>query len=192
MFAWPRPELTDYEREHVRIYRTKNKPGILKRVYTVELRSIADADAGFPVAVFTGRVQISRRSRVFGLSFVGDTYSWRLGILTSAGTTFTNQEPTTGLSPLVQAMAPGSFYNAGAFIGEPPVTAFEDVNNVQMRFRSQRTLLKAIDPNWLLMPNETLNFEGALTAPLDPATDARLLSIGVHVWEFPGMITGGE
>lgn len=196
MFAWPHLELTDYERRYVRPYRTKDKPGVLKRIYQANLISIADPGAGFPAVRFSDQVQISRRSRIFGLTFLGDTYAWRLGIRTSSGESFTNPEPRTALEPLVSSMAPGTFYNAEAHIGEPPIfeqQVFDTVNqHVSAEWRNQRMVAMMIDPNWELLPNETLIFTGTLAQTLDPASDKRFLSIGVHVWEFPGMLTEGE
>jgi hypothetical protein len=178
MFPWPNLDLTDYERLYVRPYKTNKYPGVLKRVYRVRLNNLAIEGTPFTAPQLIDNIQISRRSRIFGLMFWGDMASWRLLIRNASGETYTSFEPNTGLPPLVSAMVPGSLYNAQARIGEPPVGT--NTQN-QMQFGPL-----VIEPNWDLLPNQTLSFEGQLAAGLDPATDQRFLSIGVHVWEFPG------
>ena len=176
MHPWPELELTNYERHFVRYYKTWDakancyRPGVLKRVYEVVLNSVAIPSAGFTVVNLAQSLQISRRSRVFGLTFVGDPASWLLTIRTATGEQFTNGQC------LVSAMCACSPYNVRANIGEHPASNFHH--------QAQSGLL-GLDPSWELMPNETLIFEGALAPPL--VTESRVLMIGIHVWEFPGM-----
>jgi hypothetical protein len=178
MFAWPHLELTDYERRFVRYYKTGSYPGVLKRVYKIIINSLAVPDTEFDTAQLTDEIQIARRSRVFGLMFIGNLSAWRLQIQTASGEGFTATEPGSSVSPLVTAMVPGTVYDADAAVGEPPGAT-----------RQSQTQYGAliIEPNWELAPNTTLRFTGTLAAALDPTTDIRFLSIGVHVWEFPGM-----
>jgi len=177
MFPWPNLELDDYERRFVSVYRTDAQPGVLKRVYQIRLSSQANPDAVPPIGapVFSDSIQIARRTRVFLLTFQGDVSAWRLGIQTTGGEQYSAPEPQTGLLPLVSAMTAGSPYNAGAAVGEPAAVG------------SAIAYPMAVEPNWELLKNTTLIFNGALTAPLDPTQDLRFLSIGIHVWEFPGM-----
>jgi hypothetical protein len=183
MFTWPSLELTEYERRFVRYYRTskggpggKGYPGVLKRVYRVDLISYAAPNSGFAAPQFQDTVQISRRSRVFGLVMYGDMASWRLRIETSSGEGFTSVEPQSSVDPLASAMVPGTYYNADAQIGEPP--------DAPQNQKESGVLL--LEPNWELAPNTTLVFRGTLADGV-PAEASRFLSIGVHVWEFPGM-----
>lgn len=192
MWTWPKVELTDYERQYVRYYkctevitdasgkRRKHAfPGVLKRIYSVELTTAPQPEAGLPAPRLVDSVQISRRARVFGLTFSGDTSSFFLSIRTASGETFTAGDV------LVSAMVPGSLYNSLAAIGEPPQPIDPD-DQLQSGFQLGPLL---IEPNWELLPNETLDFSARLTKPLAELEDVprRFLSIGVHVWEFPGM-----
>ena len=192
MFTWPTPEITEYERKFVRLYREPKLdaqgkpipgqfwPGIIKRSYEAELWN--NPNPAIPrmanAPQFIDKVQISRRARVFALTFAGDVYSWFLLIRTASGERYTN-EPC-----LVSSMTAGTNYDAQAFIGEPsaplaPGLAFESASSYAL----------LIDPNWQLVPNETLYFEGSLAPALTggEVIPDRTLSIGVHVWEFPGM-----
>lgn len=177
MFPWPTPELTENERRYVSYYKHVDSktgrvcPGVLKRIYQVELTSQAVPASGYPTAVFTDNVLISRRARVFALTFHGDLSAWLLNIQTGSGERFTVRQC------LVSAMTPGSLYDGLANVGEP-------VNPLEYSMGMGALL---IDPNWELIPNEPLVFEGELISTLDPAEDQRFLTIGVHVWEFPGM-----
>lgn len=46
-----------------------------------------------------------------------------------------------------------------------------------------------LDPNWVLVPNETLIFNGNWDDLPLPADDGPtiVLDIAIHTWEFPGM-----
>jgi hypothetical protein len=191
MFSWPLPELTEYEKKFVRLYRTPKLdaqgrptgeywPGILRRSYQIQLYSqnVPEVDRLNQGPVFTDQLIISRFARVFALTFQGDPYSWLLDIRTASGERYTND------FCLVSAMCGGTNYNAnGALIGEP---LSEQGSAAQGSAASSLGVL--IDPNWQLVPNENLIFEGRLAATLDPAVDRRVLSVGVHVWEFPNMM----
>ncbi len=185
MFQWPSIELTDWERKFVRPYSTEVRnprtgamsrlPGVLKRVYPLLLSN--DTAIGLP----SGPIQISRRSRVFGLMFSGDISHTRLGITNASGTTYIIPDARTGLFPPVSAMIAASPYMDGSKLGVYP----DSLGLGEPTSVNQMVHPFLIDPNWILMPNETLIFNG--TFDVDSGTASRIMRIGVHVWEFPGM-----
>lgn len=205
MFAWPNLELTDYERKFVRIYKTKDRPGVLNRRYKVVLNSQALPEQNLPIITLSGQVQIARRSRVYALTFTGNMDRWRLNISNASGTQYTNKSPRGQLDPVVSSMVPGDYANAlslGALVppliaslgvGIGPEISFKDA---PIFFQGNQPYPLLIDPNWLLMPNETLIFSGTPlnVSILDPNTQKPIdppltLTIGIHVWEFPLMGT---
>lgn len=186
MFPWPNCELTDFERQHVSIYPEEVrrpdgsvyvKPGVLNRVYPIQLARLDDSNARIQASL-EGQLQIARRSRLFALTFSGDLASWRLLMRLSSGEAITAQENGTGDAPLVSSMVAGTYYNADAFIGEQPTG--DDGQYVHQMGALQ------IEPNWELSPNTTLLFEGAIADGIEDENQ-RLLFIHAHVWEFPGM-----
>src|SRR5882672_1225969 len=120
MFAWPSLELTEYERKFVRIYRTKDKPGVLNRRYKITLNSIALPDQNLPQVTLSGNIQIARRSRIYALTFVGNMDRWRLNISNASGTQYTNKSPRGQLDPIVSSMVPGMYANALSLGGLVP------------------------------------------------------------------------
>lgn len=214
MWYWPECELTEYELEHVRLYKgvaydhvgnpildDKGKPkvfpGVLRRAYRGILNTEASDAPLLSVAHTSARIQISRRSRVFAITFAGDVANWRLSITTANGEQFTGknpgapQNPTafTGADdspfPIVASMAPGSFFSPVSSLGVPPgiFTAVDgDDNDVTLGIGNDFMLPLILEPNWQLVPNETLIFEGV---PI--GDDPLILEITVHAWEFPGM-----
>jgi len=203
MFAWPTLELTDYEQKFVRYYkqpkldaqgRVTNEtwPGVLKRVYKAQLYNqniptIARFNNG---PVFEERVLISRRSRVFGFTFSGDTANWFLEIETASGEKFTNAPC------LVSAMQAGSYYNANANIGTPTLIADPfgaGSGIVDLFFGGSESFGIMVEPNYQLLPNEALIFRGTLAEAIADRDSIPFtqLTIGIHVWEFPGMANPG-
>lgn len=211
MFTWPKLELTEYEKTYVQRYTDKTgKPGVLKRVYRVGTFSTVALEAqGQTQPVGLDTVQVSRYSRVFGLTFVGNLGSWYLNITDPAGTKYTapNNIENRVLAPgqaarpkpgcLVSSMIPGWQANVDSWRG--PINPNEQQS--QSLPQLQRGPL-VIEPNIVLYPNVTLQFEATLADawqlvldnPEDwEGTDAltlanlQTLTIGVHVWEFPGM-----
>jgi hypothetical protein len=191
MFAWPTCELTDYELKHVRYYKQPKLnaqgnetgemwPGVLKRVYTVQLynQNLPDIARFNNGPVFEDRVLISRRSRVFGLTFSGDVADWYLNIETASGEKYTN-------SPcLVSALGAGSYYNANSLAGSPNFSDAEVAIN--LLFSSVEHFGVMVEPNYQLLPNESLIFRGEIAKGLPPERFSQL-AIGIHAWEFPGM-----
>lgn len=195
MFYWPHCELTEYEKKFVSLYKTDKKPGVLRRAYRVILNSIAVENVPLlEVSRLSGRVQISRRSRVFALSFAGDTANWRLTIQTASGERFTGVNPgapqnTSAFpgadesdSPIVASMCPGSFFSPVSSLGIPPVafSADDGEEDATLGLVNQFQLPLDIEPNWELVPNEVLIFDGV---PINGQT-LKVLEIMVHVWEF--------
>jgi hypothetical protein len=189
MFVWPALELTEYEKKYVRTYKDGKFPGVLRRAYEVTFNTVADPlTPGLESIKLSGRIQIARRSRVFGLTFAGNLGSWRLQIETASGEQMTPKGISDGY-PIVSSMISGSSWNALAAIGAQPAVTVGGVSSFIGSYQNGPML---IDPNWELSPNETLMFNGeAIDNQLvdvgQPAVGQKVLSIGVHVWEFPGM-----
>lgn len=199
MFPWPTIELTDFERKFVRIYKNKQYPGVLNRRYRVTLNSQAVPEKNLPVVKTTGQIQISRRARVYALTFVGNTDRWRLNISNASGTQFTNKSPRSHLDPIVSCMVPGNFHNALSLGGvTPPVPVATSigigpaVNYINSIMTGCIPFPLLIEPNWVLVPNETLIFSGT-PIPITVKANGQeedfplVLDIVIHVWEFPGM-----
>jgi len=182
MFTWPEVDLTEYERKFVRTYKTPKYPGVLKRVYQAQLYTAVSQEPLYTTPRFSDQIQISRRSRVFCLLFTGDIDAWELQITSASGVLYTLSDVVNAAPPVVSSMIPGTYYNRRAQIGAPPAP-----DNTQLQQTSYPLL---IEPNWVLLPNETLIFNGALTGSAAGEEDQTyLLTIGVHVWEFPKMGT---
>lgn len=197
MFTWPSLELTDYEKKFVRVYKDNKFPGVLRRTYEVFLNTVADPlTPGLEVVHLKGQIQIARRSRVFALGFAGNLGSWRLKIETASGEQMTPQLAQSDGPPIVSSMIAGASWDALAAIGDQVIVSglqTPAANVVTSFFGNETQGPLVIDPNWELSPNETLQFTGTpidnqLTTefPQDPPAQ-KLLSIAVHVWEFPGM-----
>lgn len=191
MFTWPKLELSDWERRFVRPYSTQTRdpktgklvrlPGVLRRAYPRTVSNDTD------IAPPSQQLQIARRARVLALTFSGDISYTRLQITNASGTTYTIRDARTTVDPYVSALIAGSLWMNGSALGGKP--AFATIPNSA----AELTLIDSheqaapllIDPNWVLMPNETLIFNA--TFDVDSDTAVRILNIGIHVWEFPGM-----
>lgn len=197
MFYWPHLELTDYEKRFVAAYSTPavpatksspaipGKPGVLRRLYKVILNNTAHAGVpGYEDIHLTGGVQISRASRVFGLTFSGDVHAWRLKMFLASGTEFT-PKLSGGVYPMVSTLSPGASWNLAATTMDQPDNL--TINAVATRQIAMQQAPMIIEPNWELDQNETLMFDGEAQS-----VSALILEIGVHVWEFPGMTRGLE
>jgi hypothetical protein len=182
MFYWPTIELTDYEKRFVSLYKTKDRPGVMRRTYKVLLNNTINSTVpGLEVVHNEGAIQIARRSRVFGLTFGGDTNIWRLNISTASGEVFTPKF-AGGADPVVNSLTAGSMWNIYATdLNSPSDVPGGEGSSKQMAFSIMPML---IEPNWELSPNEQLIFRGI------SETDNSILEIGVHAWEFPGMVMG--
>lgn len=192
MFTWPKLELTDYERKWVRPYKTATHAGVLKRTYE---RTISNnpAIAAKPGIQPSEQLQISRRSRVFALSFAGGLSATRLQITNASGTLYNVRDPRTAKFGYVTSMVGGSCYMQGSVIGRKGAPQAQGTNLAPVAptqlYSSGEAGVLLIDPNWVLVPNETLIFNGDWSDLPDPASAGPtiVLDITVHTWEFPGM-----
>ena len=91
---WPRLQLTDYEKQYVGIYAEPDaragggKPGVLRRCYRLQLASAAQRDKNIPAIKTIDQIQISRRARIFAMTFSGNTDAWRLSVRNTNGTLY--------------------------------------------------------------------------------------------------------
>ena len=199
MFYWPHLDLTEYEKQFVAAYKVPpteenpGKPGVMRRTYKCLLNNVINTNVpGFEQVHLVDSVQISRRSRVFALTFSGDVSRWRLNIQNASGEQFTPKAPgvSGAVDPRVSAMVPGTSWNSGAGAMILPLyskllTTPDDPPVITMTQANGMSLPMLIEPNWQFVPNEALLFTG--TALVETAI---VLEIGVHVWEFPGMVEG--
>lgn len=189
MFSWPKLELTSYERQFVRPYKTASHPGVLRRTYQRTVSHTADVP-GFEGIGPSAAIQISRRSRVFALSFTGAVSMTRLQMTNASGTLYNVPDSRTNQYPVVSSMVGGNPAMVGALVGPDGDPGLQGPNNAPTSpttmYSSQEHRPLLIDPNWVLTPNETLIFNGSWEDGIADSA-ALLLNITVHVWEFPGM-----
>jgi hypothetical protein len=180
------------------VYKEGKYPGVLRRVYEVFMNSEADPLNPLLTTVkLSGKVQIARRSRIFGLGFAGNLGSWRLQIATASGEQMTPKTDQADGYPVVSSMIAGSSWNGLAAIGDQTVVSGMETpgTNLLSMFNGSMTQGPMIlDPNWELSPNETLIFNGTpienqetTEFPMEGEAQ-KLLVITVHVWEFPNMM----
>jgi len=193
MFDWPKLELTDYERQFVRPYKTAKYPGVLRRTYQRTISNTPTIDGRLGLMP-SQQIQLSRRSRVLGLTFTGAISTTRLQITNASGTLYNVKDPRTGKYPYVSSLIGGSPYMYGSGIGRNVKPTTEGVNDPALAPVSNNVILSGeygsllIEPNWVLVPNETLVFNGDWT-DVNAGEDSPvlILNIAVHVWEFPVM-----
>jgi hypothetical protein len=198
MWYWPSLQLSNYERKFVSLYKSqapgkKQKPGVLRRIYRLQLSTTAQPDQNIPAAVTMEKIQIARRSRVFGITFSGNLDAWRLTVKNSNGTVYTNPTPRTNKPPVVSSLIAGSIYNAAAmgmdaaaavgtawqpqlpgsagFSSGPLTQSYGAPLGVisplvgNLTWQSRQNFPWLIEPNWVCQPNETLIFEGTDISP---------------------------
>lgn len=193
MFEWPKLELTDYERQWCAPYKTADKAGVLRRTYerVISNNPLYDLMPGLQPSA---QVQISRRARVFGLSFSGAVSNTRLQITNASGTLYNVADARTHQHAYVSALLGGSPYMFGSNISGKVSSSFQGPWNDPVDPHTQylagewKPLL--LEPNWVLTPNETLIFNGDWTDLGANAIEngmTAVLFIAIHVWEFPGM-----
>jgi len=204
MWFWPSLQLTDYEKQYVAMYKTKDKPGVLRRVYQVQLASQAVPDSNIPAVVTTTKIQIARRSRVFAMTFTGNLDGWRLSVRNTNGTLYTNRTPRTNKAPIVTSLISGSYHNAASLGGAPlPLTEVPietqsiglaiNLATTQSSMQMVANFPWQIEPNWVCQPNETIIFEGEDISPEYSVPGEgiikipQVLNISFFAWEFPKM-----
>jgi hypothetical protein len=159
----------------------------LRRTYKILLANHAIPAAGILQPQLIQNLQISRRARAFGFTFAGDTSIWWLEIKSASGEQLTPPNPLAAqiVPPnppgcLVSSMIPGTPWNVLAQCGHFPGSAVVGEDQWQ-----SGPLL--IEPNFVLVPNETLIFTGTPVLPAAHPNADVALEIGIHVWEFPDM-----
>lgn len=216
--VWPRLQLTDYEKQYVGIYAEPDaragggKPGVLRRCYPLQLANKDQRTKNIPGVKTINQIQISRRARVFAITFSGNTDAWRLSVRNTNGTMYTNPTPRGQKFPVVSSLIVGSYYNALALGGRTPPLRLNNAYsvteaigpNVGMEakdnvLQGMQSMPWIIEPNWICQPNETIIFEGTdvspqyedpsgqTTIPMTGAIYPTVLNISLYVWEFPGM-----
>lgn len=177
---WPRLRLTPEESQYSIPY---DDPGdkrqrVLRRIYYGQL------NFNTTIRQDTETFQISRRSRVFGLTASGDIDLVEIQIQDVTGEQF-----TTDFIPLSALLGGGNIDPNTALIFSPFYDAANLANPgfntgfVQGQVSSYVPFI--IEPNIVLAPNQTLTFNGRLINP--NITQDVHVSFNTHVWEFPGM-----
>lgn len=202
MWFWPNLKLTKFEKLTNRLYKEDGYPGVLRRVYTVQLASVAQPENNIPIATNIGRYQVARRTRVWGITFSGNTDQWRIKVSNTNGTLYTIPSQRSQQFPVVSSLVAGSFYNALSTGGMNPLMYQAETDSVGANGDFSSSFLSTmqsfpwlIEPNWVCQPNETIIFEGTSIAPTwtidgdEPFTGVlrTVLNISVYAWEFPGM-----
>lgn len=203
MWFWPNLQLTEYEKKYVRMYKEDKFPGVLRRVYNLQLASEAQTENNIPAARLIDKYQVARRSRIFAISFSGNPDAWRLKVTNSNGTLYTNPAPRSQQFPIVTSLVAGSYYNALAQGGmgltplfqEGTVSIGPSLNPSAQFMTNTQSFPWIIEPNWVCQPNESIIFEGTKIATVwhlegeaDLDDELRsVLNISVYAWEFPGM-----
>lgn len=215
MYFWPSLKLTDYEKQFVDVYTQIDsngaviKPGVLRRSYTLTLANQAQRDKGIAAQSHVAQVQISRRARVFAITFSGNTDCFRLSVKNSNGTMYVNPAPRSQQYPVVTSLIAGSYYNALATGGKAAPLAYNHASNISdaigdnpgfspQFMGGKQSFPWIIEPNWICQPNETLIFQGTdispsygfvfdANGPTSSATLPKVLNITAFAWEFPGM-----
>jgi len=168
---WPRFRLTPDEAKYSSKYENPGTPQVpaLRRFYYgfLNLNSTIRQDQE--------TFQISRRSRLFGMTASGDVNLVEVQISDITGENF-----TTDFTPLINLLG-GTVFD--------PRSNSEFITNGGLRtgfvINPGSNLPLLFEPNIVLAPNQTITITGR---PIDPSITAPLhISINFHVWEFPGM-----
>lgn len=185
------------------MYKDDKKPGVLRRAYNIQLANQAQPNENIPAIKLIDKYQIARRSRIFAITFSGNTDAYRLSVSNTNGTVYTNPAPRSQQFPVVSSIVAGSYYNAlstGGMIAPFVPGAYTDSigpnPNLSNQFMSTTQVFPwIIEPNWVCQPNESIIFQGYDICPQyffngDPSLTAVLptvLNITIYSWEFPCM-----
>jgi hypothetical protein len=165
---WPRLILTTEEKEWSHKYSDPTKSGrpVIRRMYPghLELSSTQRQD------VFN--FQISRRSRIFGLTLSGDVEYFQLQIQTSSGELHT-------ADPVFVPQLMSGYNQSPLGLWGAPVVNPTRAGGYQVPY--------IFEPNILLYPNQTVQFRSLEVIPFDENFPDQRLDMVLHVWEFPGM-----
>ena len=177
--AWPELELTEEERQWCDYYASDKKPGVLRRTQQVTL--VLTTFAGEQNVFSVKFASSGRRTRVFGLTFSGDTLWWRIRMTADAGETFIT--PTSG---------PGAaqFAFVRALQGISPIAGSLGGldSNLDGTVTNQQTAEPLIfDPNILLEGTQEIKVDGDVDPQVlgNVEQGRSLLHVGFHYWEFP-------
>lgn len=171
MTDWPRFQLTPDEAKYSSKYEDPrtNKQRVLRRLYTQQLTiSAALRQDSF-------QFQISRRSRVFGLTGAGDIDHFLVELIDSTGEQYT--AGPVHLTGLLAGWNPDPLDEGGMSYPVP-------TPNIIATTRDDGPFIQ--EPSIVLAPNQSLNVNAT---PADPAdlTSTLVIELSLHVWEFPGM-----
>lgn len=182
MSYWPRCNLSDYERQYTTKYPNPNNNvrGVLRRFYPAKLELTSTQQ--MPSFQF----QTARRSKVFGLTFAGDTEYFGIKLQTATG------------EQLFSDFMEVSLLTGGYTSGLPGMVAglLSAINpNLSLLMPSVNPLI--FNPAIELSPNQVLTVYGkGLTPfnfvpegypPLENPPSKYRLDMTLHVWEYPGM-----
>ena len=169
---WPKMQLTPAEAKYNSKYEDprRTQQRVLRRMYYNEMNlsaSLRQDSVSF---------QISRRSRVFGLTAAGDVQAFLVELIDTSGEQYT--AGPVHLTNLVGGWATDARSDDG--IAGSDLTA-----TLQVVIAPVNTGLFVQEPNIVLAPNQTLNLN---VTPVDPSdlTSSFRVGITLHVYEFPG------
>ena len=178
--AWPPLLLTEDELDFVRLYADDEFPGVLRRVYPGTLLRPRNLVGEQDVLSFTYKPS-GRFTRVFAITFSGDTLFWEVKLRTDPGEVlFTDYAAVSALlnqGPWGRAafVTPSSAAFEGSYaISVPPPGPLLFEPNIALEGTSNLTLEGRVVPEW-----------DALTTP--QAQTRAVLNVAFHVWEFPQM-----
>jgi hypothetical protein len=173
---WPRLRLTKEESRYCSKYEEpgKAKMPVLHRKYPGELNITSQ------IRQDQETLQISRRSRVFGLTASGDVSQFEIMLIDISG-----EQYTTDFMPLSGLVLGSSTFDPRSteLFNNPGNLNPGWVPGITNSYISYAPYI--FEPNLLFSPNQTLTIQGR---PIDPEVECSLhVEFFFHVWEFPGM-----
>lgn len=172
---WPRLRLTREESKYCSKYEEpgSGKAPVIHRKYPGEL------NISTQIRQDQETLQISRRSRVFGLTASGDVSMMEVMLIDITGEQFTTDfMPFSGLILGSSTFDPRST----EILLDPSITPGWTPGRTNNYICYSPYIF---EPNLLFSPNQTLTIQGR---PINPETEDELhVEFCFHVWEFPGM-----
>jgi hypothetical protein len=164
---WPRLRLTPPELKYASIYQDpESKLGVKRRLYQGSLE--LNQRQRLPMFNF----QLTRRCRVFGLTMIGDVHQIRIQLQDSSGEEYF-PKPALAANVIQGFAASGLQSGIATGLALPHITG-----------PVQYICPFILEPNIVLMPNQTLFIKGSEVSPW--ADQAYRIDFVLHVWEFPG------